>query len=113
MTNAGAIRIWDVLTGKQTRTLVARRSPVQVLAFSPDGQYLAAGFGYTGSSTTEEYDQLVKVWNLASLELVASLEHRNTIAGVSFSPDGKLLASACHDKAINPMVLAQEAGPWI
>ncbi|MHC4860113.1 MAG: WD40 repeat domain-containing protein, partial [Planctomycetota bacterium] len=43
----GAVRLWDVATGRQVAVLRGHRRPVFSLAFSPDGRTLASGDGYT------------------------------------------------------------------
>ena len=58
--------------------------PVLAVAFSPDGKTLASG----------GFDMMVKLWNVATGQEVASLEgHRNWIKSIAFSPDGALLAT--------------------
>jgi sugar lactone lactonase YvrE len=54
------------------------------LAFSPDGRVLATG----------GVDGVVRLWDVASGELLRSLEgHTTQISGLAFSPDGSILAS--------------------
>ena len=85
-TGGGAVRLWDIATRKLITTMGGRERPV---AFSPDGRLLASG----GVN-----DYLVKLWNVKSGELIASLSgHFGTISSVTFSPDGRLLASASVD----------------
>jgi WD40 repeat protein len=43
----GAVRLWDVVTGRQVAVLRGHRRPVNSLAFSPDGRTLASGDGFT------------------------------------------------------------------
>jgi WD40 repeat protein len=57
---------------------------ISSIAFSPDGQRLAAG----------SYDTSVRVWNLQTGEqLLTLLGHQELVNDVAFSPDGSLLAS--------------------
>ena len=37
-----AIRIWDVLTGRELLSLEGHKAPINALAFSPDGSVLAS-----------------------------------------------------------------------
>ena len=66
------------------------------LAFSPDGTLLAAGGGEASRSGQLTF------WNVADGALIRRLDdaHSDTIYGLEFSADGKLLASAAADKFV-------------
>lgn len=78
---------------------------VLALAFSPDGSQLAAGGGEASRSGE------LTLWNVADGKLVRSFEnaHSDTVYGVDFSKDGKLLASAAADKFVKVFDLATGA----
>ena len=57
---------------------------VHSVSFSPDGTLLASG----------SWDNSVRLWDVASRQQIASLEHsRGWLTSASFSPDGTLLAT--------------------
>jgi len=87
------IRIWHTGTGKVLRTLncpsaFSRRFGVTSVAFSPDGNLLAAA---TTAAT---------VWDLTTGEAIGTFgqvkrwDHHYCVESVCFSPDGRLLALA-------------------
>jgi RNA polymerase sigma factor (sigma-70 family) len=113
----GEVRLWDVATGKE-KALV-RRYPVTVysLAFSPDGRTLAWGGGVeqAAADTTYresftdipgEYLQFKEFGELRVCDPATGKERTffrgaaGRIKSVSFSPDGKTLASGGRDGAI-------------
>jgi WD40 repeat protein len=49
-----SVRLWDVKTGRERRTLRGHRDLVNSIAFSPDGKRLATG----------SYDKSVRVWDV-------------------------------------------------
>jgi WD40 repeat protein len=62
-----------------------KNNKVYSLALSPDGKYLASG----------GYDHIVKIWDISCKRLIRTLKrHKSGITCVTFSPDGKLLASS-------------------
>jgi len=83
------IKLWDVVTGRNYRTLPGPGQPVFSLAFSPDGHVLA-----TSGSSPE-----IKLWDAISLRELRNLRgHRAGVNRIAFSPDGKTLASGSEDK---------------
>jgi WD40 repeat protein len=103
-----AVKLWDVASGKLVRSLPGRPSDhryyphdaVGALAFSHDGTRLAAGFGRPGLHDPD-YDQVVKVWDVASgRELRTLTGLKNTVPMMAFAPDDRTLAAACHDGTV-------------
>ena len=84
------VKLWDVGTPAEIATLQHDKW-VWALAFSPNGQHLAAGDG-EGS---------VKIWDIQKRQVIAQLEgDTRTVYAVVFSPDGRTLASAGYDGQI-------------
>jgi WD40 repeat protein/tRNA A-37 threonylcarbamoyl transferase component Bud32 len=98
----GAVRVWEVSTGKEVLTVQEMPSPVVRLAFSPDGRRLALPM-----IDPRALDQSgeVKVWDLENGPgpAGAPLTLRwpaGAIVGVAFSPDGTRLAGASLDGTV-------------
>ncbi|MBH8573746.1 trypsin-like peptidase domain-containing protein [Nostocaceae cyanobacterium CENA369] len=80
------IKIWDVATGEEIRTLASNSYWAESVAFSPDGKTLASGGGI--------FDKTIKLWNLVTGQEIRTLKgNLDTVTSVAFSPDGKTLAS--------------------
>ena len=59
--------------------------------------------GYLASSTTEDRNYLINIWNLQNGKLVQTIptDHTGNISFLSLSPDGRLLVSGSKDKTVN------------
>ncbi len=80
----GGVRILDVKTLKEVRTLQAHTREVRCLAFSPDGKLLATG----------GRDQVVWLWDTATWAARGVLSgHPGEVRVVAFAPDGRTLVS--------------------
>jgi len=88
------IRIWDTVSGRLLQEVEA--SPVGVaitrLAFAPDGRTLASLGGHG--------DINLRVWDASNGKLVrtAKLPGMSGVFCLQYSPDGKLIATARHEK---------------
>lgn len=90
----GAVRLWDVRTGRQLRSLEAKEGRVNALAFSPDGALLAtAGLDdkdihLWDPLTGREINRLHSVPDPASARGLFE-----GVVALAFAPDGQTLAA--------------------
>jgi WD40 repeat protein len=98
-----SVRIWDVTTGDGAFTLEGHSNQVDDLAFSPDGKLLVScSQNPTGGGFAAGISDRVFVWDVSAGKLVAGMENGLGIGAgvVTFSPDGRTLATASWDGTI-------------
>lgn len=87
----GTIKLWDVATGNLKQTF-KNGERVKALVFHPDGKIIAA-------AGLDKFN--VNIWDLQSGTLRQTLTgHTDLVWAVSFSPDGRLLASGSFDHTV-------------
>lgn len=102
-TRSGSITLWDLSSPGSPRTLSDHEAPVSSLAFHPTGHTLASGGGRNrpGVAVTPAEgfeDTAVRLWNVASGELLTRLLHdHGMVYGLAFSPDGQVLSAEASD----------------
>jgi RNA polymerase sigma factor (sigma-70 family) len=96
------ITLWDVATGKKKKTLTLQAAQqLRCLAFSPDGQILAAAGNGTGP--VADGPVAIQLWDVATGKERATLDgHTGNICSLAFSPDGKTLASGGGYQGLQP-----------
>lgn len=86
-----SVKLWDVASGQEVKSLEGHTGWVWSVAFSPDGKTLASGSG----------DKTIRLWSVESGEVIKTLDgHTDWVQPIAFSPDGKLLASGGRDNTI-------------
>ena len=93
----GDIWIYDADTGRRARTLKGQpKKWGMALAWSPDGKTLAAA------------RSAISLWDVESGKTVKTLEgHQDFVRALTFSPDGRRLASASMDKSVKVWNLSE------
>ncbi|MEH2302702.1 MAG: serine/threonine-protein kinase [Nostoc sp.] len=93
------IKLWDVNTGKEIRTLIGHANWVNSVAFSRDGKFLASGSA----------DCTIKLWQVhTGIEIQTFRGHSDSVSSVAYSPrtpttnskDRQLVASGSNDYTI-------------
>ncbi|MBY0522074.1 MAG: protein kinase [Gemmataceae bacterium] len=77
------VKLWRTASHELIHTLPGHENGVLALAFSPDGRLLA----------TSARDGVVRVWDVATAEPLATLPHQGNVMTLAFSPDGQTLAT--------------------
>ncbi|MFN6559613.1 MAG: protein kinase domain-containing protein, partial [Nostoc sp. ChiSLP01] len=95
--DGSTIKLWNLATGSEIRTLTGHSWSVKSVAISSDGLLLASG----------SRDNNIKLWNLATGSEIRTLTgHSRSVKSVAISSDGLLLASGSEDKTIKLWNLA-------
>ena len=90
------VEIWDVQTGAILR-LLDGQGEVFSVAYSPDGRFVAAGSGSSGSGAPGR----VSVWDANTGTLLWTRNaHSERCLSVTFSKDGQMLGSAGNDNTV-------------
>ena len=82
--DSNAIDFVSTASGKVTKSLAGGGYGLGTAAYSADGKLLAAGTYAYGT---------IKAWDLRSMRAQATLHGQSPVQSVTFSPDGKLLAT--------------------
>ena len=93
--NDKIVRLWDVTSREIKALLIGDKDTGNIngLAFSPDGSILAS---------SGEWDSRIRLWNVISGKEKTVLTGHTSwgVMSVSFSPDGRTLASGGNDKTV-------------
>jgi WD40 repeat protein len=85
-----AIKLWDIATGKEIRTLRGK-GPVWSVIFSPSGNLLASAGGERFGKSS---DNTITLWYLATGKEIHHFQgHKSVISSLAFSGDEKILVS--------------------
>jgi WD40 repeat protein/uncharacterized caspase-like protein len=86
-----SLKMWDVASGRELRTLTGHTGRVKAVAFSPDGRAVLSGSD----------DNTLKLWDPADGRVLRTFTgHRDSVNAAMFSPDGRMILSGSSDKTL-------------
>ena len=103
------IKLWDVSTGREIRTLVGSEGEITAVAFNPDGHTLASASGAIQRFERGEWilDRVVRLWDVETGQIVRKFPGVSGTA-VTFSRDGRWLAAAGGDVKVWEVATGRE-----
>ncbi|HLJ95694.1 MAG TPA: serine/threonine-protein kinase [Gemmataceae bacterium] len=101
---SGAVRIWDLATGKPVALLQGHTQQISTMTFSPDGNRLLTG----------SFDGMVRQWDAQTGRcLDVRRGHKDRVLTVAYSPDGDWTASAGLDRTIRLWRSTEDSEPAV
>lgn len=102
--NDHVVRLWALPSGRLQQVLTGPVYAVGSVAFSPDGQWVAAGGGEYNprpQELTSDWDHVIRLWGVSDGHLITTLTGpTNSISSIAFSPDGHVLAAGSADGTV-------------
>ncbi len=103
--NDYTIKVWNIVTGKEIATLKAYDSPVQSIAFHPNGNGLFATYYKNFKDSTKSFvrkriEGHVALWNLNKLDIVWDHSQDGGIMSMDISKDQQHLVISDSNKKI-------------
>ncbi len=89
-------KVWEMPSGRLLATL-KHDDGVYSVVFNSDGTLLATRSDFFDEKLTKYTISEVRVWEMPSGRLLATLKHDGRVYSVAFSPDGTLLATRTRD----------------
>lgn len=100
--DAGVLQLLDWRSRSVVPLETGLGDGITALAFSPSGEMLAAGFGFTETA--------IRLWDVASRQPCGQLtNHTDWVVALAFAPDGWRLISASMDRTIRVWGIAEMA----
>jgi WD40 repeat protein len=95
----GALRVWDTVTAREKRSFPVGEDELRFFCPSPDGKILAA---LTRGYARDKWIYRVRLWDVGTGKEHPQLDFTKGFikSFLAFSPDGKLLGTLGHDKAL-------------
>ena len=93
-----SVKLWEVETGRLLLTIPT----VDPINLSPDGRFLA----------TTGFDDSIKVWNLATGQIIRTLKPQSAPQSIGFSADGRLVAAAVEVREGSPPADVTRTQTW-
>jgi WD40 repeat protein len=85
-----AVRIWDLGTRLEIKSLVGHEDTITQVAFRPDGKQIVSA----------ALDQTVRVWDVETGAVAVTFHEEAPVLGATFSPDGLRIASGSADQTV-------------
>ncbi len=99
----GALKLWEISTGKELRSFTGHTNAVNSVAFSPDGRFALSG-SCGKNDSKEDWNCIkgsLKLWDVATGEELRSFSgHTDKVQSVVFSPDGRFALSGSQDNTM-------------
>ncbi len=99
----GKVSVWDTASGAVARTIPMKGRVADIL-FTPDGRYIVTG-------SREPDSPLIQFWDVDTGEPGLTLGHSNAVISLAMTRDGRLLAAAGGEGAVNFWELP--SGRWL
>ena len=77
------LKVWDLQTGREERTLTGHGGPVRAVAVTPDGR----------RAVSASSDQTVKVWDIPSGQELAGIALDGHLDCLALAPDGATIVA--------------------